>query len=81
MARIKKEQGESPAQKLSRSIYVPEKIDVILIDGVALPMRAKTPPETWTSRLEPLGRPELALLDYLFILSSFSAMIVQNSDS
>jgi hypothetical protein len=46
----KKEQGASPAQKLCRP-YFPEKLDLILIDGATLLVRARAPPETWTTRL------------------------------
>jgi len=63
----KKEQGASPAQKLCRP-YFPEKLDLILIDGATLLVRAKAPPETWTTRLEPCGQPEPALVDHLFRL-------------
>ena len=43
----------------------PQKLDLILIDGATLLVRARAPPETWTTRLEPLGQPELALVDHL----------------
>src|SRR3954447_20157049 len=51
----KKEQGASPAQKLCRP-YFPERLDFILIDGATLLVRARAPPETWTTRLKPCGR-------------------------
>ena len=38
------------------------------MDGATLLVRARAPPETWTTRLEPLGQPEPALVDYLFRL-------------
>jgi hypothetical protein len=41
---------------------------LILIDGVTLLVRARAPPETWTTRLQPIGQPEPALVDYLFRL-------------
>jgi len=41
---------------------------LILIDGATLLVRAKAPPETWTTRLEPCGQPEPALVDHLFRL-------------
>ncbi|HEY5127096.1 MAG TPA: hypothetical protein VIJ35_07300, partial [Bradyrhizobium sp.] len=50
----------------------PEKLDLILIDGATLLVRARAPPETWTTRLEPLGQPEPALLDHLFRLVTIS---------
>jgi hypothetical protein len=43
-------------------------LDLILIDGATLLVRARVPPETWTTRLEPLGQPEPALVDHLFRL-------------
>jgi hypothetical protein len=39
-------------------------LDLILIDGATLLVRARAPPETWTTRLEPLGQPEPALVDH-----------------
>jgi hypothetical protein len=63
----KKEQGASPAQKLCRP-YFPEKLDLILIDGATLLVRARAPPETWTTRLQPCGQPEPKLVDHLFCL-------------
>jgi hypothetical protein len=41
-------------------------LDLILIDGATLLVRARVPPETWTTRLEPCGQPETALVDHLF---------------
>jgi hypothetical protein len=43
-------------------------LDLILIYGATLLVRAKAPPETWTTRLEPCGQPEPALVDHLFRL-------------
>jgi len=37
-----------------------------LIDGATPLVRARAPPETWTTRLQPCGRPEAALVDHLF---------------
>jgi hypothetical protein len=54
-------------QKLCRPCF-PEKLDLILIDGATLLVRAWAPPETWTTRLEPCGEPEAALVDHLFRL-------------
>ena len=67
MNNLKKEQGGSPAQKLCRP-YFPENLDLILIDGTTLLVRARAPPETWTTRLQPLGQPEPVLVDHLFRL-------------
>jgi hypothetical protein len=68
----KKEQGASPAQKLCRP-YFPANLDLILIGGATLLVRARAPPETWTTRPEPLGQPEPALVDHLFrLVTNFS---------
>jgi hypothetical protein len=48
--------------------YFPENLDLILIDGATLLVRARAPPETWTTRLEPCDQPEPTLVDYLFSL-------------
>jgi hypothetical protein len=58
-------------QKLCRP-YLPENSDLILIDGATLLVRARAPPETWTTRLEPLSQPEPALVDHLFRLVTIS---------
>jgi len=46
------------------TLLYPRKLDLILIDGATLLVRARAPPETWTTRLEPLGQPEVALVDH-----------------
>jgi len=38
------------------------------MDGATLLVRARAPPETWTTRLKPCGESEPALLDHLFRL-------------
>jgi hypothetical protein len=48
--------------------YVPAKFDLILIDRATLLVRARAPPETWTTRLGPFDRPEPAVVDHLFPL-------------
>jgi len=56
-------------QKLCRPLFhFPENLDLILIDGATLLVRARAPPETWTTRLQPCGQPEPALVDHLFRL-------------
>jgi hypothetical protein len=50
------------------STLFPAILDLILIDGVTLLVRARAPPETWTTRLQPLGQPEPELLDQIFRL-------------
>jgi hypothetical protein len=66
--REKKEQGASPALKIVSTLNFPENLDLILMDGATLLVRARAPPETWTTRLEPCGQPEPALVDHLFRL-------------
>jgi hypothetical protein len=80
----KKEQGESLLQKKKRAgrkpcskncvdPISPQKLDLILIDGATLLVRARAPPETWTTRLKPLGQPEPVLVDHLFrFVTNFS---------
>ena len=62
----KKEQGKKPCSKNCVDPYFPENLDLILIDGATLLVRARAPPETWTTRLKPLGQPEFVLVDHLF---------------
>ena len=50
------------------TLNFPENLDLILIIEATLLLRVRAPPETWTTRLEPLGQPEPALLDYLVCL-------------
>src|SRR4051794_18427839 len=63
----KKSRAQSPAQKLCRPFYL-ENLGLILIDEATLLVRVRAPPETWTTRLEPHGQPEPALVDHLFRL-------------
>jgi hypothetical protein len=62
----KKEQGAKPCSKNCVDPISPQRLDLILIDGATLLVRARAPPETWTTRLQPLGQPEPALVDHLF---------------
>jgi len=39
-----------------------------LIVEATLLVRVRAPPETWTTKLEPLGQPEVAVVDHLFRL-------------
>jgi hypothetical protein len=43
-------------------------LDLILIAEATLLVRVRVPPETWTTKLEPLGQPETVLVDHLFRL-------------
>jgi hypothetical protein len=64
----KKEQGAKPCSKNCVDPISPQRLDLILLDGATLLMRARAPPETWTTKLEPYGQPEPALVDHLFRL-------------
>ena len=55
----KKEQGLSPAPKIVSTLNFLENVDLILIVEATLLVRVRAPPETWTTKLEPLGQPEL----------------------
>ncbi|WP_291842365.1 hypothetical protein [Bradyrhizobium sp.] len=39
-----------------------------MIDEATLLVRVRVPPETWTTKLEPLGQPEPEVVDHLFDL-------------
>jgi hypothetical protein len=41
---------------------------LILIDGATLLVRARAPPETWTTRLRPCDQSEPAVVDHFFDL-------------
>jgi hypothetical protein len=66
---LEQKKSKAPAllQQLCRP-YFPENLDLILIDGATLLVRARAPPETWTTRLEPCDQSEPSLVDYLFSL-------------
>jgi hypothetical protein len=50
------------------TLNFPENLDLILIVEATLLVRVRAPPETWTTKLEPLGQPEPELVDHLFRL-------------
>jgi hypothetical protein len=54
----KKEQGSEPCSKIVSTLNFPENLDLILIVEATLLVRVRAPPETWTTKLEPLGQPE-----------------------
>jgi hypothetical protein len=64
----KKEQGTKPCSKNCVDPISPKMLDLILVDGATLLVRARAPPETWTTRLDPCGQPATALVDHLFRL-------------
>src|ERR1700704_3757965 len=53
----KKSRATALLGKLCRP-YFPECLDLSLIDGATLLVRARAPPETWTTRRKPFGRSE-----------------------
>ena len=57
-----------PCSKIVSTLNFPENLDLILIVEATLLMRVRAPPETWTTKLEPLGQPEVGLVDHLFRL-------------
>jgi hypothetical protein len=61
----KKEQGVSPALEIVSTLF-PRKFGFDLDCGATLLVRVRAPPETWTTRLQPYGRPEPAVVDHLF---------------
>ena len=64
----KKEQGAKPCSKIVSTLNFLENLDLILIVEATLLVRVRAPPETWTTKLEPLGQPEPELVDHLFRL-------------
>ena len=64
----KKEQGAKPCSKIVSTLNFLENVDLILIVEATLLVRVRAPPETWTTKLEPLGQPEPELVDHLFRL-------------
>ena len=47
----KKSRAISPAPKIVSTLFPRKILDLILIDGATLLVRARAPPETWTTRL------------------------------
>jgi hypothetical protein len=64
----KKSRALSPAPKIVSTLNFLENVDLILIVEATLLVRVRAPPETWTTKLEPLGQPEVGLVDHLFRL-------------
>jgi len=62
----KKSRALSPAPKIVSTLNFLENLDLILIVEATLLVRVTAPPETWTTKLEPLGQPEAGLVDHLF---------------
>ena len=64
----KKEQGSEPCSKIVSTLNFLENLDLLLIVEATLLVRVRAPPETWTTKLKPLGQPEAELVDHLFRL-------------
>jgi hypothetical protein len=64
----KKSRAQTLLKKLCRPYFPEKELDLILVDGLTLLVRARAPPETWTTRLQPSGQPEAAVVDHLFRL-------------
>jgi hypothetical protein len=64
----KKSRAQSPAPKIVSTLNFLASLDLILIVEATLLVRVRAPPETWTTRLGPLGQPEPELVDHLFRL-------------
>jgi hypothetical protein len=82
--RIKKHQKKSRADALLKNCVDPcflASLDLILIDEATLLVRVRVPPETWTTKLEPLGQLEPEFVDHLLWLVTFFVTIVQNSST
>jgi hypothetical protein len=65
---MKKRAGHEALLKNCVDPFTSKNLGLILIDEATLLVRVRAPPETWTTRLQPLGQPELALVDHLFRL-------------
>jgi hypothetical protein len=61
----KKRAGRKPCSKIVSTLNFLEDLDLILMTEATQLVRVRAPPETWTTRLKPLGQPEPALLDHL----------------
>jgi hypothetical protein len=64
----KKKSGALAPLKNCVDPYFPRKVGFDLFDEATLLVRVRAPPETWTTKLEPLGQPEAELVDHLFRL-------------
>jgi hypothetical protein len=57
-----------PARKIVSTLCKPACSDLILFGGLTLLLRARAPPETWTTRLRRVRQPEPEVVDDLFTL-------------
>jgi hypothetical protein len=63
----KKEQGVSPARKIVSTLFT-RNLDLIFVGGATLLVRARAPPETWTTRRWSYDLPAPILVDQFFAL-------------
>jgi hypothetical protein len=63
----KKEQGVSPARKIVSTLFT-RKLDLIFVGGATLLVRARAPPETWTTRRWSCDLPASIFVDQIFPL-------------
>jgi hypothetical protein len=63
----KKEQGVSPARKIVSTLFT-RNLDLIFVGGATLLVRARAPPETWTTRRWSYDLPAPILVDQIFAL-------------
>jgi hypothetical protein len=63
----KKSRAAALLGKLCRP-FSPKCLDLSLIDGATLLVRARAPPETWTTRRKPFGQSESEVVADLFAL-------------
>jgi hypothetical protein len=63
----KKSRAAALLGKLCRP-FIPECLDLSLIDGATLLVRVRAPPETWTTRRKPFGQSEIQVVADLFAL-------------
>jgi hypothetical protein len=63
----KKEQGVSPARKIVSTLFA-RNLDLIFVGGATLLVRARAPPETWTTRRWSHDLPAPIFVDQIFAL-------------
>jgi hypothetical protein len=64
----KKRAGPQPCSENCVDPLSPKCLDLSLIDGATLLVRARAPPETWTTRRKPFGQSESEVVADLFAL-------------
>jgi hypothetical protein len=64
----KMSRAAGPARKIVSTLCNPASSDLIFFGGLTLLLRARAPPETWTTRLRQMRQPEPQVVDDLFTL-------------